>query len=180
MKATAVLARVVYGLLFVVVLPGMLAVWAVALDARLPGLAPLHAPAIGAVVAAIGVLLMVVGLLTLMIRGHGLPMNAFPPVRLVTQGVYAVVSDPIYLGFVLVCGGVALAVGSAAGLWLVTPIVALGAAALVLGYEQPELVRRFGTPPRPWLSLPPAGPEAPTWPDRAATVVLVFVPWLLL
>ena len=77
-------------------------------------------------------------------RGGGLPMNAFPPPRFVSGGIYALVPHPIYGGFVLACAGVAVYTGSASGLWLVTPTVALGCAALVLGYELPDLRRRFG------------------------------------
>ena len=123
------------------VVPAALALWAP------PGAG--HAPAIhdlraGAVIAAAGLLTIMGGMLALWRRGGGLPMNAFPPPRFVSSGIYGLVPHPIYGGFVLACAGVAVATGSASGLWLVTPTVAMGCAALVLGYELPDLHRRFG------------------------------------
>ena len=53
-------------------------------------------------------------------------MNAYPPPALVSRGPYAVVAHPIYLGFGLVAAGCAVGAGSAAGLWLVTPVAVLG------------------------------------------------------
>jgi phosphatidylglycerol:prolipoprotein diacylglycerol transferase len=49
--------------------------------------------------------------------------------------------------------GTALVLGSATGLFLTTPLVALCASALVLGYERPYLLRTFGQLPRPILGL---------------------------
>jgi phosphatidylglycerol:prolipoprotein diacylglycerol transferase len=86
-------------------------------------------------------------------RGEGLPMNVFPPKRLVIGGIYAVVPQPIYAGFVLICLGVACFYGSATGVFLTTPLVALSAIALVLGYERPNLLRTFGQVPHPVLGV---------------------------
>ena len=113
-------------------------------------------------------------------RGGGLPMNAFPPPRFVRSGIYRWIRNPMYVGFGLVAAGVSIAVGSAAGLWLVTPVTCLAAAALVYGYERHDLLRRFGpdalTPPL--LSLPRGDSEAPTVPHRLAVFVWVLIPWL--
>ena len=68
---------------------------------RLEGLAvfvALHA----AHLLAMGVALMGFGMLALWRDGGGLPMNAFPPPRLVTGSIYALVPHPIYVGFVAV------------------------------------------------------------------------------
>jgi hypothetical protein len=43
---------------------------------------------------------------------------------------------PVYTGFCIVCAGVSIAVGSASGLWLVSPIVALSCTALALWGRQ--------------------------------------------
>jgi len=51
------------------------------------------------------------------------------------------------------CLGASLALGSATGVFLATPVVALGAIALVLGYERPYLLRTFGQLPRPILGF---------------------------
>ena len=79
----------------------------------------------------------------LWVHGGGLPMNAFPPSRLVERGVYRYLSQPIYIGFVMVCAGTSIVAGSRAGLWVVTPLVAAGCAARVWGYERHDLRKRF-------------------------------------
>src|SRR5439155_18316862 len=52
-------------------------------------------------------------------------MNAYPPPRYVAQGIFRLLPHPIYTGFTMLCVGVSIAVVSASGLWLVSPIVAL-------------------------------------------------------
>jgi protein-S-isoprenylcysteine O-methyltransferase Ste14 len=165
-----------YGALFVAVLPAALLVWARGAD-RWVSLPPIRAPAAGGALAALGLALLGAGMWALRVHGGGLPMNAFPPPRYVARGAYRLVAHPIYVGFCAAVLGVALASGSAAGLWLVFPAVALGCAALVLGHERPDLLRRFGRLERPWLALPPRGDPAPAAGERAAVVALVLVPW---
>jgi prolipoprotein diacylglyceryltransferase len=80
-------------------------------------------------------------------------MSPFPPTRLVTSGVYRVVADPMYVGAVLLCGGLSVIAASPAGLWIVTPVLALSAAAFVLGYERDATRARFGALPPAWLRL---------------------------
>ncbi|MGD0680495.1 MAG: prolipoprotein diacylglyceryl transferase family protein [Terracidiphilus sp.] len=172
------LSKVLYGTLFAVVLPLALVLWADgARDAV--HLAALHSPAQGAMLTALGVAVMLAAMASLWRYGGGLPMNAFPPPRFVENGIYGLVPHPIYGGFVIVCAGVAIFFGSASGLWLVTPAVALACAALVLGYEVPDLRQRFGT--RSFsLWLPLGGPEAPSLLERFRVYLVVLLPWLAL
>ena len=107
-------------------------------------------------------------------------MNAFPPPRLVTRGPYRLVRHPIYVGFTLGCLGLSLAFRSASGLLLVTPTVALASAALVLGYEGPDLRRRFGTQPATWTSLAATADARPTLGQRTGAWALVVLPWCVL
>jgi protein-S-isoprenylcysteine O-methyltransferase Ste14 len=171
------LAKALYGMLFMVIVPLALAAWAhgAANTVHLPAL---HSVFRGAMLAALGVGIMALGMLSLWIYGGGLPMNAFPPPRLVEKSIYSLVPHPIYEGFVIACAGVAILFGSASGLWLVTPAVALACAALVLGYELPDLRSRFG--PRkstPWLPLD--RPEAPSLLERFRIYLVVLLPWLV-
>jgi hypothetical protein len=157
------------------VLPAMLALWAHA-TGEVVHVTPIHDPLLGGAMGTAGLLTMLAGMLALWSRGGGLPMNAFPPPRFVVDGIYSLVPHPIYGGFILACAGVALYAGSASGLWLVTPVVALGCAALVLGYELPDLRRRFGpSVSSPWL--PAGGAGSPTLLERFRIYFVVLLPW---
>lgn len=173
------LGHVLYGFVWAVLAPGLLVAWAGATDGSVPIPAP-RAPLAGAVLAAAGALLMALGVSGLWVHGGGLPMNAYPPPRFVHRGVYRAVGHPIYVGFIALAAGASIAVGSASGLWLVTPVAGLALLALVLGYERHDLRRRFGDRlPRPLFSLPPPGAGAADAWDRMSTYVLVLPPALL-
>jgi len=102
-------------------------------------------------------------------------MNAFPPPHLVAQGTFRFLPHPIYTAFVILCFGLAMAAKSASGLWLVVPSVAIGCTALVLGYEHPDLQRRFG---RTLAVLPAADETPPSTLERIRFLVLVVIPWV--
>jgi hypothetical protein len=163
---------------FVVIVPLALIAWAHGATNTI------HLPALysvlwGAALVAFGVVIMALAMISLWIYGGGLPMNAFPPPRFVYQNIYSIVPHPIYGGFVIACAGVAIFSGSATGLWLVTPAVALACVALVLGYELPDLRRRFTTrKPTPWLPL--GRPESPSILERLRIYPVILLPWLVI
>lgn len=170
------LAKALYGFAFVVLVPAALAAWARALRPAVH-LAALHSPRFGACLAGFGIAMIVAGMISLWRDGGGLPMNAFPPPRFVDRNIYSVVPHPIYGGFVIACAGVAIFFGSASGLWLITPAAALGCSALVLGYELPDLRRRFGAPAAScWL--PQAAAGKPSVLERIRVYLVVLLPWL--
>ena len=175
----AVAGRAAYGAAFVVGVPVLLVEWA-ALSGPQVRLPRVGDEFVGALVGLAGLCVVVMGIVTLIRRGRGLPMNVFPPPLLVRDGPFLWVRDPIYIGSGLVVLGVALAARSPSGLWLVTPTTWLAMAALTFGYERHDLRRRFGnaalTPTR--LSLPAFDDSRPTAAERFSTLVLVFVPWL--
>ena len=144
------MTKFLYGLFFVALLPASLVLFSTQAEVPL-AIAPY--PIAGGVLAGVGLVIMLWGMWDIWRRGHGLPMNAFPPQKLVTGGIYAWVPHPIYFGFVLGCLGMSLVYGSASGAFLTTPLVALAATALVLGYERPYLLRTFGAVPRPLLGI---------------------------
>lgn len=177
-RATA--SRLAYGALFIVVLPLALALWAARLD-RLVPLPATGAPLAGAIVAMLGGALMAAAAAALWIHGRGLPMSPYPPREFVSRGPYRYVSHPIYIGAVLVSSGVALALRSPSGLWIVTPLLAAMAAAWVFGYERDATRARFGSAMRaPLLRLPPPSDDSPTRWDRASACALVLLPWVAL
>ena len=177
------LGRVLYGAFFCAVLPLLLAglAWCTRGWVALPLPEPLGRFALlDWALFAGGALLMLKGMFDLSARGGGLPMNAFPPPRLVTEGVYGWVGQPIYIGAVMMSAGLSAAMGSTSGFWLVTPILALGAAALTFGHERRDLLRRHGAVSEPIVGLPRSGMTPATWGQRAGTMTFVLVPWLLL
>ena len=176
-----VFGKLAYGAAFCVVLPAALVGWAACTAASVPLRVP-DAPLVGAACALVGLLLMGWAMGSLWFEGGGLPMNAFPPAHFVHKGLYGLLPHPIYVGASLLCAGVSLLARSASGLWVVTPVLTLAWLALVYGFENADLRRRF--PARPavdsLLSLPPATPTFAPLAQRLRVAAVVFVPWLLL
>ena len=177
--ARSIVRRAAYAALFVIVLPILLVLWSRAAAHNVP-LPVLHSPGFGITLAALGLSLLISGAYALMRHGRGVPLNPFPPERLVRSGVYRFLSNPMYIGFGACCWGLAIATGSASGLWLVAPVASAAAAALVFGFERHDLHRRFGeiALAPPLLSLPHANGERPTGWERAAVYAWVLAPWL--
>jgi protein-S-isoprenylcysteine O-methyltransferase Ste14 len=173
------IAVVAYSALFAVALPLALVGWMRRLD-TLVQLRPVASQAFGMALLAVGAAIAAAGVASLWRFGRGLPMSPFPPERLVSSGAYAVVADPIYVGSGFACAGVSILLGSAAGLWIVTPVFVAAMAAFVLGYERDATLRRFGRTARPALSIPPGTPEPVSVLDRVAVYALVIAPWLVL
>lgn len=171
--------KLAYGTLFAAVAPLALWGWARAVDPRVP-LAVYPAPWLGWALAAAGAALLAAGMWALWARGGGLPMNAFPPPRLVATGLYGWLPHPIYTGFSLACLGLSVALRSPGGFWIVTPAVILGCAALVLGYERPDLRRRFGAVASRVALLPPEDGGRPSLKDRLRFYQNAALPWLAL
>jgi len=171
-------ARWLYALLFCVVVPILLILWAAAAENSIK-LPSYGTPEIAAAILIVGGTLIASAMLFLWLQGGGLPMNAFPPPRYVGTGPYRIMPHPIYVGFTLLCLGVSMAERSRSGLWLVTPAVGLGCAALVLGYEAGDLRRRFRSSQfSSWL--PEDTETAPAMIDRARFLLFTVVPWLAL
>jgi protein-S-isoprenylcysteine O-methyltransferase Ste14 len=177
----ASVGRVLYGLLFVVLIPLLLTLCTVRLDqvVDLP-IPPWHAAGFILFVGAL--LLIALAMRDLYVRGHGLPMNAYPPQVFVTQGAYAWFTHPIYLGAVVACLGASLWTNSSAGLYIMTPVLALACIALVLGYERQALRRLFGDQveqSHPLFRIPQSLDTPVTLSRKTAMVVRVFAPALL-
>jgi membrane-associated phospholipid phosphatase/protein-S-isoprenylcysteine O-methyltransferase Ste14 len=176
---TETVGKVLYGVLFVVILPGLLILWTVNTDSAVT-LPALHSVPGGTGIAGLGLVLLLAGVVALWKVGGGLPMNAYPPPNYVSGGVYGFLSHPIYVGFVFICAGCSIAAGSASGLWLTTPAVAMASAALVMGYELPDMRRRFGGIVSGDRFLPADDSSAPSRQERIRCLLTTLFPWLIL
>lgn len=183
MAVSGLAGRIAYGAVFTMGLPALWYFWAWRLDRLMPNLWPIPVPGwAGVVLAAIGLVLMLLSMVTLWVNGKGLPMNAYPPTQYVRKGPYAINRHPIYLGFVAAVAGMAIAANSPAGFWIVTPISALSVVALVLGYEGPRLRERFGDVQHhvTLLGLPPSSNIKASLSKRLLSAAMAFGPWAIL
>jgi protein-S-isoprenylcysteine O-methyltransferase Ste14 len=173
--------NVAYGVWFVVLLPALLVLWARRLDRVITDLPRVGSPTAGWILVAIGFACMAAGWWALVRYGEGLPMNVSPPGKMVTRGIYTILPHPIYAGFAVMAAGYFMATDLRPGFWIVTPCVVLGCTALVLGYERPDMNKRFGTADWPAaLRLPAAEDASPSLSERASACVFSFLPWLAL
>jgi prolipoprotein diacylglyceryltransferase/protein-S-isoprenylcysteine O-methyltransferase Ste14 len=173
------MSKLAYGVLFAVILPAALAAWAMRLDSlvALPAVGP---PLIGWSIAIAGAMLMLAGTTALRRYGNGWPMSPYPPERRVSRGAYALVSDPIYFGAVLVAAGASVGLQSGAGLWIVTPVLMLACVAFVVGYERDATVERFGrASEQPLIRLPSGDASRADVADRLSIYLIVLLPWLI-
>ena len=134
--------KAAYAVTFLVFIPAGLWTWAKFTEGFVD-LPVVESPYVGWIFMGAGVALMAWAMYCLKRMGKGLPMNAFPPPRLVTKGPYKLFRHPIYWGFTFLLIGYFIMSQSSSGLWLVTPITILSMMALVWGYEALDLKKRF-------------------------------------
>ncbi len=180
-KKHGALGKVAYAAFFCLLLPALLLFWGWRLTQFMPGLpsvSGLTCLSVGLMVP--GLVLVLTAMWQLWKNGEGLPMNAYPPTRLVRQKLYRWIPHPIYLGSMLVLAGAFLLIDAAAGIWIVLPCFIGGICALLYGFEEPDLKRRFGAQYRPpETALPDASDHAPAFGHRLAAYAYVLVPWSL-
>ncbi|CAF0741986.1 unnamed protein product [Adineta ricciae] len=175
-----VLGKIFYGSLFTIVIPLLLSIWAKQTEHYIH-LPILTNPFVGTTFICLGFVLMITAMSDLWFKGHGLPMNAYPPPKLVTNGVYKLFSHPIYIGSSLTCFGLSITCQSKSGFWLVSPILTLAWLALVHGYENEDLQKRF--PDVVWkrlVDLPENVNMKSQFNDIVSAYCLVLIPWLVL
>jgi protein-S-isoprenylcysteine O-methyltransferase Ste14 len=174
------LGKVLFGSLFMLVLPVVLLLWAqyTAHYVLLP--LPNYTP-LSYVLIVLGAILVVGAMYQLWKDGKGLPMNAFPPKIFVRKGFYALVPHPIYVGAVLLSFGISWSCQSASGFWLVSVIFAFMCVAYVYGFEREQIEKVFGKQRLvQTLNLPGKFALKANVFQRLNTAFLVFVPWVLL
>jgi protein-S-isoprenylcysteine O-methyltransferase Ste14 len=178
-KIKKLTGKVLYGLLFVAVVPALLILWAKytgnIINVPVPG-----SLLSGYILLIIGAFFVLAGIWNLWRLGNGLPMNAFPPEKFVKKGIFAFTKHPIYCGVVLLSFGFSVVTRSESGFWLVSPLFTLMIVAYVVGFENERTQIVFGDQDyKPFLSLPVASGISPTFMERISSALLVFVPWLI-
>src|SRR5262245_4285399 len=173
------IGKLAYGLLFVLLWPALLAAWASRLDqsAFVTWPLPLAQPVAASALVG-GIILIAAAMRALWVHGGGLPMNAFPPRRLVERSTYRLFTHPIYLGHALAVFGAAALASSSAGFWIVAPVAAVAPVALVLGYEGRAVRVGLGQRRnRALFSLPPGDETAASLATKCAAIVLAWGVW---
>ena len=132
---------VVYVVVFWLVLPAALWWTATWIDLQMDW--PRRPTWWGMVVLLPGVAALAWGIGELWWTGHGLPVSALPPPRIVRRGPYRTVRHPIYVGFNITVAGAGLVIGSTGLLAVVAPAL-LPIWMAYAAFEERGLVRRFG------------------------------------
>jgi len=173
------IGKVAYAIVFIVVLPVLLWLWSTR-TSNLFQLPPIQSTGWGIGLVASGLLLIILSMFYLIRHGKGLPMNAYPPPKLVRKGPFRVLYHPIYTGFGILITGVSIWIGSASALWFVTPLTILGMIALIHGYEAEQLRIRFPDYPEPLLlSLPSSEETRSNIRDRISSLFWTLILWLI-
>ena len=102
-----------------------------------------------------GLLLMAHGMVGLWLQGKGLPISHLPPAEFVTSGPYRYLRHPIYVGYTAAFAGAALWMHSFWSLAFSAPLLMLGWVGYAVFYEEPALIRRFGSPYRAYIEATP-------------------------
>ena len=122
---------------------GWLAVNARRYDAALGSPLPPWLGPLGVVCIALGAVLVGTCVVLFVARGRGTPAPFDPPRQFVAAGPYRLVRNPMYVGGVLVLGGIGMWQRSP-GILLLALVGMLAAHLFVTLVEEPGLARRFG------------------------------------
>lgn len=179
-KSKEITDKVLYRLMFAVIIPIILILWAKftwnIVTIRLPvNLLP------GYILLITGAIFVCSGIWNHWRSDNRLPVNAFPTKRFVKNGIYDFTRQPIYSGAALISFGLSAVTRSASGFWLVSPVFTLLMAAYVAGFKNEKTQSVLDTQEyKPFLSLPSSSNIMPSFGDRLSSYFLVFVPWLII
>ncbi len=179
-RAESISNKLIYGAVFMVLLPALLIVWSVLLDKSIKLPVP-DIPLVAFSTFIIGVFLISKGMFDLISYGRGLPMSAFPPKKFVSQGIYHWFSHPIYLGSGLFSMSLSLVFKSSSGFYLVTPVFIIAMISYVCGYERLLNRKIFGNDllqHNAVFAFPRALSIKVSWQKKIATTINIFSSWL--
>jgi protein-S-isoprenylcysteine O-methyltransferase Ste14 len=116
---------------------------------------------LGVAMAGTGAVVLLAAFVRFVVEGVGTPAPVAPTERLVVGGLYRYVRNPMYVAVMAIVIGQAVMLNRPV---LLVYAAAIGAlmVAFVHGYEEPELLRRFGEPYQRYLhEVPPWLPHGP-------------------
>ena len=136
-----------YVMVFCILLPLFLFVTGIRLDVLMPVKTPgsFIYKLIGIFSTVSGFALIFAASAQLKVQGKGLPISHLPPQLFVKSGVYNFFRHPIYAGSVFVFLGISLVINSFWSMIFSTFLLSSGSVAYAIFYEEPILLRRFGT-----------------------------------
>jgi len=147
-KTSAVLSAVLGSALFFAVAPtsvaGLMPWWITGWEFRPPVFDLAATRAVGIVLIAAGLLVLVDSFTRFALQGLGTPAPIAPTQHLVVTGLYRHVRNPIYVALVAIILGQALLFGDPRLLWYAV-LVWLAFHAFVVWSEEPVLLDTFGT-----------------------------------
>ena len=179
--------KIGYGIIFIVLLPMFLYLWSTGLDQYIilpiPTLSEQYYFSLFTISSSlfIGLIFLLGGWYSLYKYGKGFPMNAFPPEKFVTSGVYSILPHPIYTGFCFLTLGIFLLLQSPGGVWIIFPVVCLGCVSLVYGYEKEAIENNFGKIYINYIFKLPEHSDIKTQTvDYIRVYILVLLPWFIM
>jgi protein-S-isoprenylcysteine O-methyltransferase Ste14 len=179
--------KILYGAIFIVLLPVFLYLWSTGLDKYInlpiPTLSEHYYFSLFTISISllIGLIFLLGGWYALYKYGKGFPMNPFPPEKFVTRGVYSILPHPIYTGFCFLTLGIFLMLQSQGGVWIIFPVVCLGCVSLVYGYEKEAIENNFGKTYINYIFKLPEDSDIKTQPlDYIRVYILVLLPWFFM
>jgi protein-S-isoprenylcysteine O-methyltransferase Ste14 len=179
-KTKTITDKVLYGILFIAVIPLLLILWAKQTGSMVRLAIPGNMLT-GYILLSAGLVFVLSGMWHLWIFGHGLAMNAFPPKEFVKKGIYGFTRHPIYAGAIMISFGFSVVTRSASGFWLVSPLSTLMIVAYVVGFENERTETLFGKQDYdPFISLPKKNIDSPLFAERISSYFLAFSPWFIM
>jgi membrane-associated phospholipid phosphatase len=179
-KSKQIAYKVLYGLLFAVIIPVILIVWAKFTRNFVTISLPVNLLP-GYILLITGAIFVCSSIWNLLRQDNRLSVNNFPPKRFVKNGIYDFVGNPVCSGAALISFGLSAVTRSASGFWLVSPVFTLLMVVYGTGLKNEKTRSVFGTLNyKPFLSLPSTSDIRPTFGDRLSSYFLVYVPWLII
>jgi protein-S-isoprenylcysteine O-methyltransferase Ste14 len=142
-RIAAIIGSVIFFFIAPFTIAGVVPWWITGWQPRYPEFALPIVQAAGALIAALGALMLIDSFARFALKGLGTPAPVFPTKHLVVDGLYRYVRNPIYVGVVAAILGQALIFASP-GLVLYGLFIWLGFHLFVAGYEEPTLRATFG------------------------------------